>query len=294
MQARPSGCWRSQRRGCRHDPPWPALKRIVGFLSLLRAASMTLADLTRSRPGWWIDRRRDRIRAPLLLGFVLAAVSACSPDYSPDTYATRAVQQANKVEQGVVVGVRNVGVTAEGYDRCRQRSRRRRPARIADAGQCRWGARHDRRRADGRTGRHGGRAHDRRHHRLRVYREKIQRRSSVGDPARCHPARSGAKSACHYRQSGPRGAGLYGRDRAGRPRRFGKGKVAGTEKPAEAPANPPPASTQTPPPGGEAAGKPPTSLAPPAPEPASVAGQGAATSGPSTAESQPHPPAQSP
>jgi outer membrane lipoprotein SlyB len=45
---------------------------------------------------------------------VAAALGGCAPDYSPDTYATRAVQQANKVEQGVVVGVRNVGVTAEG------------------------------------------------------------------------------------------------------------------------------------------------------------------------------------
>jgi outer membrane lipoprotein SlyB len=49
---------------------------------------------------------------PLLaLAFVLAA---CGPRYSPDTYATRAVQQANKVEQGTVVGRRDVKVSAEG------------------------------------------------------------------------------------------------------------------------------------------------------------------------------------
>jgi outer membrane lipoprotein SlyB len=43
---------------------------------------------------------------------LLTALSACGPSYSPDTYSANAVQQANKVEQGVVVGVRNVGVSA--------------------------------------------------------------------------------------------------------------------------------------------------------------------------------------
>jgi outer membrane lipoprotein SlyB len=45
---------------------------------------------------------------------LFAALAACRPSYSPDTYASNAVQQANKVEQGVVVGVRNVGVSAAG------------------------------------------------------------------------------------------------------------------------------------------------------------------------------------
>lgn len=51
------------------------------------------------------------------LPFLLAAVlvlAACGPRYSPDTYATRAVQQANKVEQGTVVGRRDVRVSAGG------------------------------------------------------------------------------------------------------------------------------------------------------------------------------------
>lgn len=51
-------------------------------------------------------------RAYVLL--VLAAVAGCGPNYSPDTYASAAVQQANKVEQGVIVGVRKVGVQASG------------------------------------------------------------------------------------------------------------------------------------------------------------------------------------
>ena len=49
---------------------------------------------------------------PALLGIL--ALAGCGPSYSPDTYAASAVQQANKVEQGVVVGVRMVGVSADG------------------------------------------------------------------------------------------------------------------------------------------------------------------------------------
>jgi len=51
----------------------------------------------------------------LLAGLALVAVlSGCAPDYSPDTYNVGAVQQANKTEQGVVVGVRQVDVKAAG------------------------------------------------------------------------------------------------------------------------------------------------------------------------------------
>lgn len=42
------------------------------------------------------------------------ALAACSPDYSANTYASGAVQQANKVDQGVVVGRRSVGVASGG------------------------------------------------------------------------------------------------------------------------------------------------------------------------------------
>ncbi len=45
---------------------------------------------------------------------LLCPLSACSPSYSPDAYASAAVQQANKVEQGVVAGVREVTVTPSG------------------------------------------------------------------------------------------------------------------------------------------------------------------------------------
>ncbi|UPG74166.1 hypothetical protein MVG78_08610 [Roseomonas gilardii subsp. gilardii] len=51
-------------------------------------------------------------RRPALLLYVLLA--GCGADYTPDTYATRAVQQANKVEQGTVAGVRPIGIRADG------------------------------------------------------------------------------------------------------------------------------------------------------------------------------------
>ncbi len=49
--------------------------------------------------------------AALLFGL---AVAGCSPDLSPNTYNSGAVQQANKAEQGVVVGVRQVDVKVSG------------------------------------------------------------------------------------------------------------------------------------------------------------------------------------
>lgn len=45
---------------------------------------------------------------------LLAALTGCSPDYSPNTYASNAVQQANKVESAVVVGFRQVKISANG------------------------------------------------------------------------------------------------------------------------------------------------------------------------------------
>ena len=44
----------------------------------------------------------------------LLAVAGCSPDYSANSYTSNAVQQANRVDQGVVVGRRAVGVIAGG------------------------------------------------------------------------------------------------------------------------------------------------------------------------------------
>jgi outer membrane lipoprotein SlyB len=44
----------------------------------------------------------------------LAGVAACTPNYSPNTYAAGAVQQANKVETATVVGFRQVAISANG------------------------------------------------------------------------------------------------------------------------------------------------------------------------------------
>ena len=44
----------------------------------------------------------------------LLAVAGCSPDYSANSYSSNAVQQANKVDQAVVIGRRLVGVTSGG------------------------------------------------------------------------------------------------------------------------------------------------------------------------------------
>ncbi len=50
-----------------------------------------------------------------LLPFIaMAALAGCGPDYSANTYNAGAVQQANKVERGVVVGLRDVAISAKG------------------------------------------------------------------------------------------------------------------------------------------------------------------------------------
>lgn len=49
---------------------------------------------------------------PALL--LLAVLPGCRPSYSPDTYASGAVQQAAKVEQGIIAGIRKVVVSPDG------------------------------------------------------------------------------------------------------------------------------------------------------------------------------------
>jgi len=51
---------------------------------------------------------------PFLFLLPLLTLAACGPSYSPDTYASSAVQQAARVDQGVVAGVREVAVTPQG------------------------------------------------------------------------------------------------------------------------------------------------------------------------------------
>ena len=48
-------------------------------------------------------------------GLLLAlAVAGCGPNYAADTYSRQAVQQANKVDQGEVVGWREITISADG------------------------------------------------------------------------------------------------------------------------------------------------------------------------------------
>lgn len=49
-----------------------------------------------------------------LAAITSAVLFGCTPDYSPNTYNAEAVQQANKVEQGVVIGFRQVEISANG------------------------------------------------------------------------------------------------------------------------------------------------------------------------------------
>ena len=49
-----------------------------------------------------------------VLAQAMLALSGCSPSYSPDTYATNAVQQTAKVDSAVVIGVRPVQISAQG------------------------------------------------------------------------------------------------------------------------------------------------------------------------------------
>ena len=60
---------------------------------------------------------RPRLPAATLAATLFAAgglLAACSPSYSPDAYDSTAVQQASKVAQGVIAGVRPVVVVASG------------------------------------------------------------------------------------------------------------------------------------------------------------------------------------
>ena len=49
--------------------------------------------------------------AVMLFGVLVSA--GCTPNYSPDTYASAAAQQANKVDQGIIVGVRAIQISAD-------------------------------------------------------------------------------------------------------------------------------------------------------------------------------------
>jgi outer membrane lipoprotein SlyB len=49
-----------------------------------------------------------------LAAALCAALIGCSPDYSPNIYSGEAVQQANTVDRGVVIGFRQIAISADG------------------------------------------------------------------------------------------------------------------------------------------------------------------------------------
>lgn len=55
-----------------------------------------------------------RFTRPGVVAAAVFAVAGCTPDYSPNTYDTAAVQQANKVDQGIVIGYRQVAISDDG------------------------------------------------------------------------------------------------------------------------------------------------------------------------------------
>lgn len=61
-----------------------------------------------------LEDRQPVIARFAFIASMALAVAACGPNYSPDTYASSAVQQASKVDKGVVIGVREVQVTSSG------------------------------------------------------------------------------------------------------------------------------------------------------------------------------------
>ncbi len=54
------------------------------------------------------------ISRALVGAFCIFALGACAPNYSPNTYSGNAVQLANRVEAGVIIGYRQVAISASG------------------------------------------------------------------------------------------------------------------------------------------------------------------------------------
>jgi len=58
--------------------------------------------------------KRPGLAATLSLCLSALLVAGCAPQFSPNTYSSNAVQLANKVEGGVVIGYREVSISASG------------------------------------------------------------------------------------------------------------------------------------------------------------------------------------
>jgi outer membrane lipoprotein SlyB len=58
-------------------------------------------------------RPATTLTLPLVALLAPLVLAGCARDFSPNTYGTQAVQQANKVNQGVVIGVRKVDIKGD-------------------------------------------------------------------------------------------------------------------------------------------------------------------------------------
>ena len=164
----------------------------------------------------------------VVAGAMLVVLAGCGPNYSPNTYAGAAVQQANPTQRGVVVGVRQVGVSA---DATLGTVTGAAAGGIAGAGVDGGGGPITALSALGGSvigGVVGGRGTcDRRHHGIRVYRAGDQGRPGLGDAAGYRAAGDRPEGAGDHRQAGPSG-GRYHRDTAGAfPEDRGQGQAGG-------------------------------------------------------------------
>jgi outer membrane lipoprotein SlyB len=79
-----------------------------------RVTEQSRSLMNMERPFYWGWCQLLRLIKFGLFAAIVPVLGGCAPDYSPNTYASSAVQQANKVEPGVVVGFREVAISASG------------------------------------------------------------------------------------------------------------------------------------------------------------------------------------
>ena len=60
-----------------------------------------------------MNRMLGKISRATLVAPLFLLATACGQSYSPDIYSSSAVQQANKVDQGLIVGIRGVAISAD-------------------------------------------------------------------------------------------------------------------------------------------------------------------------------------
>jgi outer membrane lipoprotein SlyB len=101
------------RRGYRCSPTL-SLDRLIAVSGKTVAHR---AEISRTQPSGAKGFVTGSITQVITCGFcafLAIALAGCGPDYSPNTYNGSAMQQANKVDTGIVVGYREVKISADG------------------------------------------------------------------------------------------------------------------------------------------------------------------------------------